>query len=188
MRPVSGVSASSDVFRLARATLQRVCAVSPCGSTFIHQPRDTSSRPSGRSIRPSSSRRAPSTTAPIGFPDLALLEEKTEALERFTCRPSAQAARALAIGSVAPAPAALCWGGITRRWRSLVCSSSKARSGKPIGAVVEGAPREDEGLTRPATRPARCHARLVDEGRSARPARADALGGRAHTTKDNRCC
>ncbi len=45
------------------STFQVVTAGWPCGSGFIHQPRLSSSRPSGRSMRPSVSAGPPSTTA-----------------------------------------------------------------------------------------------------------------------------
>ena len=45
------------------STFHVVAAGRPFGSGFIHQPRVSSSRPSGRSMRPSSASGPPSTTA-----------------------------------------------------------------------------------------------------------------------------
>ena len=62
--------------RRARDFFHRVCAGWPPGSTFIHQPRVASSRPSGRSIRPSSGSGEPSTMARYVLPILPCLNRR----------------------------------------------------------------------------------------------------------------
>ena len=89
------------------------------------------------------------------------------------CASGCRARRRSRTGSTATPPAASCSAAIARRWRELGKLFKIRRVGKTYWAVVEGAPATDEGTHRPAARPARRNARLVDEARSARPAGGD---------------
>ena len=81
-------------------TRQRVSAGWPFGSTFIHQPRLSSSRPSGKSIAPLSPSGRAGDDRPIGLGDLALLEQEPQFLQRLVMASEHEAARRVAIEPV----------------------------------------------------------------------------------------
>ena len=87
------------------------------------------------------------------------------------CASACRASPRSPTGSTATPPAASCSDDITRRWRNWGSCSSRARSRKTYWAIVAGAPEADERRDRPAARPARRQARLVDEGRPERASR-----------------
>ncbi len=89
-------------FARRRAPSLSTCVMDgwPAGSTFIHQPRVSSRRPSGRSIVPSSSLRAAFDQRPIGLADLAVLEQLAERRQRLAVAAEHEAAGRLAVEPV----------------------------------------------------------------------------------------
>ena len=98
-----------------------------CGSCFIHQPRVSSRRPSGRSIVPSSASGRAFDHGPIGLVDRAVLEQLAELRQRL-----AMAAEHQAAGGVAVEP-------VRQRRRAAAARSAARRNGlRRLVAAVWG--------------------------------------------------